>query len=56
MFRNLFPGFGLALGAFSVYLAVDALTHPGNIEKLKQDAKRQQEGTGLKEVLSGKSH
>ncbi|PWN23435.1 hypothetical protein BCV69DRAFT_297365 [Microstroma glucosiphilum] len=39
--RNIFPGFGIALGAFTVYLAVDALTHPANIEKLKEDARKQ---------------
>jgi len=55
MFRNLFPGFGIALGAFSVYLAVDALTHPSNIAKLKEDAKRQKEGSSLKEALVGKA-
>ena len=39
--RNAFPGFGLGVGAFAVYLAVDALTNPSNIEKLKEDAKKQ---------------
>ncbi|SPO37990.1 uncharacterized protein PSFLO_03467 [Pseudozyma flocculosa] len=41
MFRNLFPGFGLGLGAFLVYWAADTLTHPSNIEKLKEDARKQ---------------
>jgi NADH dehydrogenase (ubiquinone) 1 beta subcomplex subunit 3 len=37
----MFPGFGLAVGAFAVYLAVDAITHPSNVEKLKEDARKQ---------------
>lgn len=41
MLRNLFPGLGLGTGAFAIYLAVDALTNPSNIEKLKEDAKKQ---------------
>ncbi|PWY98050.1 hypothetical protein BCV70DRAFT_165513 [Testicularia cyperi] len=41
MFRNIFPGFGLGLGAFAIYWAIDTLTHPSNIEKLKEDARKQ---------------
>ncbi|SAM81814.1 uncharacterized protein UDID_03034 [Ustilago sp. UG-2017a] len=39
--RNIFPGFGIGLGAFAVYLAVDTLTHPFNVDKLKHDARKQ---------------
>ncbi|PWN43668.1 hypothetical protein IE81DRAFT_346278 [Ceraceosorus guamensis] len=39
--RNAWPGFGLGAGAFLIYWAVDELTHPSNIEKLKEDAKKQ---------------
>lgn len=39
--RNIFPGFGIGLGAFVVYLAVDTLTHPFNVDKLKHDARKQ---------------
>ncbi|PWN90221.1 hypothetical protein FA10DRAFT_266707 [Acaromyces ingoldii] len=41
MVRNFIPGFAFGVAAFSVYLAVDALTHPSNIEKLKEDARKQ---------------
>ncbi|PWN48558.1 hypothetical protein IE53DRAFT_389233 [Violaceomyces palustris] len=41
MVRNMFPGFGIGLGAFLAYCTFEALTHPTNIEKLKEDAKRQ---------------
>lgn len=41
MLRNLFPGFGIGALAFGVYLIGDALTNPTNLEKLKEDAKKQ---------------
>lgn len=41
MMRSAFPGFGIGLGAFLVYWAVDTITHPANIEKLKEDARKQ---------------
>jgi NADH dehydrogenase (ubiquinone) 1 beta subcomplex subunit 3 len=43
MFRNFVPGIGLGVGAFVAYFAVDRLSHPGNIEKLKEEAKKQKE-------------
>ncbi|CAO1621083.1 unnamed protein product [Jaminaea pallidilutea] len=39
--RNMFPGLGWATGAFVLYLIGDTLAHPSNIEKLKEDAKKQ---------------
>ncbi|CAO1629348.1 unnamed protein product [Parajaminaea phylloscopi] len=39
--RNMFPGFGIASAAFALYLVVDTLAHPSNIQKLKDDAKKQ---------------
>ncbi|KAL9937391.1 hypothetical protein V8E36_003800 [Tilletia maclaganii] len=49
--RNMFPGFGLGLAAFSVYLAVDLLTHPSNVDKIKEDAHRQLQNSG--KILKG---
>lgn len=43
MFRNFLPGIGLGAGAFAAYFAVDQLFHPSNIEKLKEDARKQKE-------------
>jgi NADH dehydrogenase (ubiquinone) 1 beta subcomplex subunit 3 len=50
MFRNIFPGIGLGVGAFAAYFAVDRLFHPGNIEKLKEDAKKQREKKSIFEL------
>ncbi|PWN37424.1 uncharacterized protein FA14DRAFT_176718 [Meira miltonrushii] len=41
MFRNFMPGFALGAAAFGAYVAVDSLFHPSNIEKLKEEAKKQ---------------
>lgn len=41
MLRNMLPGFGIATVAFTIYVAIDNLTHPANVERLKEDAKRQ---------------
>ncbi|CAD6910647.1 unnamed protein product [Tilletia laevis] len=48
--RNMFPGLGLGAAAFGVYLAVDMLTHPSNLDKIREDAHRQlaNQGTILK--------
>lgn len=43
MFRNSLPGIGIAAAAFTIYVAVDTLFHPSNLEKLKEDAKKQKE-------------
>lgn len=41
MFRNFLPGFALGAAAFGAYVAVDSLFHPSNIEKLKEEARKQ---------------
>ncbi|UZJ51310.1 hypothetical protein CBS101457_000630 [Exobasidium rhododendri] len=47
MFRNFMPGIGLGAAAFVAYVGVDMLFHPSNLEKLKEDAKKQKEGKKL---------
>ncbi|KAK0523735.1 hypothetical protein OC834_001784 [Tilletia horrida] len=49
--RNMFPGLGLGAAAFGIYLAVDMLTHPSNIDKIKEDAHRQLANQGA--ILKG---
>lgn len=41
MFRNFLPGFGLGAAVFVGYVAVDSLFHPSNVDKLKEEAKKQ---------------
>jgi NADH dehydrogenase (ubiquinone) 1 beta subcomplex subunit 3 len=47
MFRSFLPGIGLATAAFATYVAVDMLFHPSNLDKLKEEAKKQREGKKL---------
>ncbi|KAK9899122.1 hypothetical protein P389DRAFT_141237, partial [Cystobasidium minutum MCA 4210] len=53
MFSNLFPGFGIALVAFTAYVVVDQLVHPSNVEQLKQQAKEAAERPTIVELLKG---
>lgn len=41
MFRNFLPGFGIGALAFGIYCIGDALANPSNLEKLKEDARKQ---------------
>ena len=43
LFRSFLPGFGLGAAAFGIYFAVDTLTHPSNVEKIKEQAHEQME-------------
>lgn len=53
-FKRLFPGFGLAVVAFTAYVAFDELTHPHNVEGLKKAAKEDQESkVGIATLLKG---
>jgi len=51
MFRNLFPGFGIAVVAFSIYVAFENILHPTNVEALKEQAKEAHEGQGILRIL-----
>jgi NADH dehydrogenase (ubiquinone) 1 beta subcomplex subunit 3 len=55
MFSNLFPGFGIALVAFTAYVVVDQLVHPSNIEQLKKQAKESAERPSIIGLLKGGS-
>lgn len=54
MFSNLFPGFGIALVAFTAYVVVDQLTNPSNVEQLKQQAKESAERPSIMSLIKGK--
>ncbi len=43
LFRSFLPGLGWGAGAFAVYYAVEQLTHPSNVEKIKEEAHKQME-------------
>ncbi|KAE8250328.1 hypothetical protein A4X13_0g4808 [Tilletia indica] len=49
--RNMFPGLGLGAAAFGIYLAVDMLTHPSNLDKIREDAHKQLANQGA--ILRG---
>lgn len=54
MFSNLFPGFGIALVAFTAYVVVDNLVHPSNVEQLKKQAKESAERPSILSLIKGK--
>jgi TRAP-type mannitol/chloroaromatic compound transport system permease large subunit len=54
MFSNLFPGFGIALVAFTAYVVVDQLVHPANVEQLKKQARESAERPTIIGLLQGK--
>lgn len=56
MFSNLFPGFGIALVAFTAYVVVDQLVHPSNVEQLKKQAKEAAERPSIIGLLKGKKN
>ena len=45
--KNFFPGFGIAVVAFSAYVLADNLVHPTNLAAIKQAAKDDLEGKSL---------
>jgi NADH dehydrogenase (ubiquinone) 1 beta subcomplex subunit 3 len=47
MVRNFLPGFGWGAAAFATYVAVDMLFHPSNLDKLKEEAKKQKEAKSI---------
>lgn len=51
MFSNLWPGFGIALVAFTAYVVVDQLVHPSNIEQLKKQAQEAEKRPSLLALL-----
>ncbi|KAL8292162.1 hypothetical protein RQP46_001628 [Phenoliferia psychrophenolica] len=56
MFRNLFPGFGIAVVAFTAYVAYDNMTHPESIEAIKDHAKEHAEGQSIVSLLKDGKH
>lgn len=54
MFSNLFPGFGIALVAFTAYVVVDNLVHPSNVEQLKKQAKEAAERPSILSLIKSK--
>lgn len=55
-FRNLFPGFGIAVVAFTAYVAYDNFTHQTNHDALKRAAKEDLEGQGVVSLLTEGKH
>ena len=43
LFRSFMPGFTLGAAAFTIYYAVDTLTHPTNVDAIKEQAHKQME-------------
>ena len=56
MFRNLFPGFGIAVVAFAAYVTYDNLVHPTNLESIKQQAKEDLSAQGIVSLLKEGKH
>jgi NADH dehydrogenase (ubiquinone) 1 beta subcomplex subunit 3 len=53
MFSNLFPGFGIAVVAFTAYVIADNLVHPDNIEQLKKQAQESANRPSMLTLLKG---
>ncbi|KDN49200.1 hypothetical protein K437DRAFT_255325 [Tilletiaria anomala UBC 951] len=43
LFRSFLPGFGLGTAAFALYYAIDTITHPTNVEKIKEQSHKPME-------------
>jgi len=57
MLKGAFPGFGIAVVAFTIYVAVDTMVNPSpkTIEDIKKRAREETTKPGIGQLLSGKS-
>ncbi|GAA97410.1 uncharacterized protein L969DRAFT_49402 [Mixia osmundae IAM 14324] len=51
MFKNLFPGFGIAVVAFAAFVGIDNLIHPSNMEAIRQQAHEATSGPTLMDSI-----